>query len=324
MDIEQLERALAGDGADAGRPDLTTIRRDGTRQRRVRTATAGGVAALALVAVAGVSVVVADGPDGGRGRDSAVADDPPPTPKKLSPLAQRALDEVPGAVQVSDWQVVLPGPGPTNLPGPNETPLRPVALPGHEYTGVTSFGEGDFPAWLLDGTESAEQAAGDENGHAVGSTDITGILVDQGPTYLGCTATPHHGESFPGADCWPGIFYRAGERWVRAFGLGTDRFLTPDAPMEVFLDEDYSSGSEHTSAVAGLDGTDVARVEFVATDGTVVEGTVDSGGVAPGDSLFFASVPGELAKVVAYDARGHVIEDHPLKDCDTPEECEVR
>jgi DNA-directed RNA polymerase specialized sigma24 family protein len=39
---------------------------------------------------------------------------------------------------------------------------------------------------------------------------------------------------------------------------------------------------------------------------------------------FFASVPGDLAKVVAYDAQGEVVEDHRLKDCDRPVECEVR
>jgi hypothetical protein len=40
--------------------------------------------------------------------------------------------------------------------------------------------------------------------------------------------------------------------------------------------------------------------------------------------MMSALVPGELAKVIAYDAEGDVIEDHPLKACDTPIECEVR
>jgi len=35
-------------------------------------------------------------------------------------------------------------------------------------------------------------------------------------------------------------------------------------------------------------------------------------------------VPGELAKVIAYDADGNVIEDHPLRACDGPTDCEVR
>jgi hypothetical protein len=40
--------------------------------------------------------------------------------------------------------------------------------------------------------------------------------------------------------------------------------------------------------------------------------------------MMSARVPGELAKVVAYDADGEVIEDHPLAPCDDPVECEVR
>jgi hypothetical protein len=324
MDIEQLERALAGDGAYAGRPDLATIHRDGTRRRRATAIAAGGAATLAIAAIVGIGVVVAHAGD--RGSDVAVATDPPAAPRSLSPLAERALAEIPGAVQVSDWQVVLPAPGKTQFQGPRETPHRPVALPSHTYSGVTSFPRSAFPGWLWDGTEQAEMAAGDEDrGYPVGSSDITGILVDQGRSFLGCTPAPYHGESFDGAECWPGVFHRDDDgTWVRDYGIGTERFLTPGAQMEVFLDKDYSTGAERTVALAGIDGTDVERVEFVATDGTVVEGTVEAGTVVPGDSLFFADVPGELAKVVAYDARGEIVEDHPLKECATPVECEVR
>jgi hypothetical protein len=106
-------------------------------------------------------------------------------------------------------------------------------------------------------------------------------------------------------------------------GDGTDEVLTPGSDMEVFLDEDYSTGSPGTLAIAGLPGTDVARVEFVTTAGQVVEGAVHSGRV-DGASMMSARVPGELAKVVACDADGEVIEDHPLAPCDDPVECEVR
>jgi hypothetical protein len=61
----------------------------------------------------------------------------------------------------------------------------------------------------------------------------------------------------------------------------------------------------------------------VTTAGQVVEGAVHSGRV-DGASMMSARVPGELAKVVAYDADGEVIEDHPLAPCDDPVECEVR
>ena len=47
-------------------------------------------------------------------------------------------------------------------------------------------------------------------------------------------------------------------------------------------------------------------------------------GLVEGASMMSARVPGDLAKVVAYDASGEVIEDHPLNQCDSPVECEVR
>ena len=107
------------------------------------------------------------------------------------------------------------------------------------------------------------------------------------------------------------------------WGMGTEEFLQPGADMEVFLNDDYSTGSPGTVAIAGLPGTDVARVEFVTTTGEVVEGEVSTT-LVEGDSMMWGRVPGEVAKVVAYDAAGDVIEDHPLRDCDDPVDCEVR
>jgi hypothetical protein len=94
--------------------------------------------------------------------------------------------------------------------------------------------------------------------------------------------------------------------------------------MEVFLFPDYSTGSPTHLAIAGLDGVDVARADFVSADGTVTEGTVLSGNVMEGDTMMFANVPGELVSVIAYDAEGEVVDNHPLRDCDSPVDCEVR
>lgn len=40
--------------------------------------------------------------------------------------------------------------------------------------------------------------------------------------------------------------------------------------------------------------------------------------------MFWAEIPGDLATVVAYDASGAVVENHPVQPCDTPVDCEVR
>ena len=108
------------------------------------------------------------------------------------------------------------------------------------------------------------------------------------------------------------------------WGMGTDDFLRPGAPMEVFTTDSALDGADATLAIAGLDGTDVARAELIATDGTRTVGNVLPGTLVPGDTMIFGEVPGELARVVAYDAAGEVVEDHTLRDCDDPVDCEVR
>jgi hypothetical protein len=324
MDINELERQLVGGPSEQDRPDLTTIRRLGQRRRRTRSAMVGGVAALVLAGSVGGGAVLL-GSDGSAARDATVAAASPAA--KLSPLAARALTEIPGARQVNSGQVVIPAPDDKLFMAERvEVEGEPAELPRHYYYGVTSYRPSAWPSWLYEGTEAAEQAAADDDGsYGVGTTDVTGVLVDAGERYLACALPRKDWGRDPDAPCFPAIVteHSAGG-YVYEYGLGTDDFLTPGAPMEVFVDESYLSGDLATLAVAGIDGADVARAEFVAVDGTRVEGTVEAGTLVEGESLFFAEVPGELARVIAYDAAGEVIEDHELRECDTPVECEVR
>ena len=325
MDINELERQLAGDAHEVGRPDLEAIRQLGRRQRRTRSALVGGVAALTLVGGVGGAALLVDGEDSTAQDRSVVAAATPP-PSELSPIAARALAEIPGARQVNSGQVVIPAPEDKLAMAQRvEIDGEPAELPRHYYYGVTSYRPSAWPAWLYEGVDEAEQAAGDEDGWQVGTTDVAGIYVDAGERYLACTLPREEWDAGPDAPCFPAIVTEHSDGgYVYEYGLGTDEFLTPDAPMEVFTEESYVSGELATLAVAGIDGTDVARAEFVSVDGTRVEGEVEAGTLVAGESLFFAEVPGELARVIVYDAAGELVEDHPLQDCDTPVECEVR
>jgi len=316
--IQDLERVLHDPVSERlGAPDLATIHRFGARRRRGRRTAIAALAALTVAAVAGVGVGIdrlRDQPD----RVPVAAD--PNTPTELSPLAKRVLREVPGAVQVSDWQVVIPGPG-VAPEWDQEVPAGQIAAGtstvGSSYTGVTTFDRGTFPDWLYDEVQRIEQEElGDENGYPVGSTEM-GVLVELGEAELACV-----GESRE--RCRLALLTGLESGYYLQWSMGTENFLDPGADMEVFLDEDYSRGTPSQIAIAGLDGTDVARADFITTSGTVVEGVVEAGTWSTGDSIFWANVPGELATVVAYDASGEVIEDHPLKPCDSPVECEVR
>ena len=315
--IEQLERELHHDeSSQLARPDLAAIREAGMRRRRL-TALGTGTGVLVSVVVLGLALSAL----AGGGGDRAPEPEPAAHPHALSDLARRALDEVPDAVQVSDWQVVLPRPedGQRDWDTGDEVTLAgaPVDTGAHHYSGVTGYRRADFPHWLYDGVQHIEQTdlADDDGGYPVGSTDM-GILVDDGPSYLGCVGTATR--------CGPALLTRSGGDWTYEWGMGTDDFLKPGSAMEVFLDEDYATGAPGQLVLAGLPGTDVASVELVTVDGTHVDGHVESGTVVPDQTMMWGTVVGDLAAVIAYDANGDVVEDHELRPCSDPVDCEVR
>jgi hypothetical protein len=318
LTIDELEGQLHAGEREVLDPDtLTTIRRKGSRRRTtVRALTAVGT--VAVLAAVGLTVALAGSDSASRGEDRPPVAD---APRELSPLAARALAEIPGAVQVSDWQVVLPPPGASSNywhDSPDETVVgQAVALDLKTYQGVTAYPARAWPAWLYDGTLEFEQSQmGDDGGVPVGSTD-NGILVEAGDAYLACTSWKRHA-------CGPSFMTRTADGTLHHnWGMGTDDFLEPGSDMEVFLSKDYSTGAPGVLAFAGLPGTEVARADFVTTTGDVVAGQVSTT-LVEGASMMWGRVPGDLAKVVAYDADGEVIEDHPLRACDDPVDCEVR
>jgi hypothetical protein len=318
LTIHELEDRLHAGEREVLDPDtLNTIRRKGGRRRTtVRTLTAVGT--VAVLAAVGLTITLVGSDTGSRGEDRPPVAD---APRELSPLAQRALAEIPGAVQVSDWQVVLPTPVVDSEywydNGDEKIVGKAIALDAKAYQGVTAYPDSAWPGWLYEGTLDFEQSQKDENGgYPVGSTD-NGILVEAGDAFLACI-------SWQGHACGPSFMTRTPDGDLhRNWGMGTDDFLKPGADMEVFLSKDYSTGAPGVLSFAGLPGTEVARADFVTTTGEVVEGEVSTT-LVEGASMMWARVPGELAKVIAYDAEGEVIEDHPLRPCDDPVDCEVR
>lgn len=324
--VTELEQLLTGTGPSGPGPDLDLIRRRGRGRRRLRQVSAAGSALVGATLVAVVAVAVTGGTE--QAADPAVSPTTPPAgPAGLSDLARRALAEIPGARQVSPTMVSIPASGRRSFDAGLGAQIHgeAVALPEDAYAGVTTYKRKDVPAWLYDGTEAVERAQDDEDtGYPVGTTDLTGIGVDLGPQYLGCVTTEGSDDLPAGETCYPAVVTRQGDTWNYEWGMGTDQFLEPGAPMEVFSTRAFVDGVDGTLGIAGLDGTEVARAVFVGTDGTRVEGTVLADTLVPGESMFFGEVPGTLARVIAYDAAGAVIEDHPLRECKDPVDCEVR
>lgn len=327
--LSQLEEGLQPrpDQLAPVAPDLSAIRRAGARRRRLRT-TGVAVGVGSAVAVLGGAVALGAGALGGStGTARDLQPLTQPLPEEPSALGRKALERVPGAERVSSFHVSVPAPDAPNemaqVVAPEDLRRGPVALPAHAYAGVTSWGVDQWPTWLYAGVQRSELAGGDErSGYPVGSF-AEGIVVDQGPAYLACVTFPD-GLPHEQEQCTPGVLHRQGDAWVYDWGFGTDNLFEEGAPMEVFQDENWSTGEATALVIAGIDGTDVARAEFVTVDGEVVDGTVEAGTVVEGESLLHADVPGDLDRVIAYHADGTVIDDHPLRPCSDPVDCEVR
>jgi hypothetical protein len=334
VNVLELERQLrADDRAAAPTPDrLAEVHRAGRSLRRRRRLTAAGAGASVLALVAGLAWTVGGLGDSGASDPDRYVDRPTPTPTTLTPLAERVLREVPGARRVSEHQVLIPDPGVATDMDQTLNPDRllgePVALPASSYTGVTLYPRGTFEDWLFLAVRRSEQAAGTGDAYPVGSF-ADGIHVDEGTSFLGCVASGDG--SGPGGEhdpCTPTILHRTGADWYVDWGMGTDDFLKEGAGLELFGGRDnFSTGRPTTFWIGGIDG-EVASADFLLADGQVVRGSVAHDTVSPGDSLIWANVPAddgaELAKVVLYGPDGQLIEDHPVRECRTPVDCEVR
>lgn len=330
--VAELERTLKTSGPELLQPArLHEIRTQGRRRRRTGLALIiAGTAAVVVTASLGVAALTGVGPD--RADDAQSVSQKPP--KEMSALAKRALAEIPGAVQVSGWQVLLPTPVGAQTGVPVDQPVPeslidagPIDIGTRHYIGVTAFRRGAFPAWLYDGISDYEKhvLGSEEEGYPVGSTDI-GVVVDGGPMRLACMRPlPEWGGDRTGADgCFPAMLSGADGHLLYAWGMGTDDFLHEGKELELFSTDAFGDGSAGTVWIGGTYGTDVASVDLVATDGTMVPATVASGTLVPGDTMFWGSVDGDLAMAVTRDADGHVLEEHDVKPCSDPVDCEVR
>ncbi len=299
MQVDELTRIMRNGEAEQvpTSPDLTAIRSRGRRMRWSRRGATSAVVAATLAVVAGSAYTVAGGPGIERGLFAAG--------DELSPVAERALKEVPGAYRVGD-QVFVPE-VPTRA-AVAEGALSPrrfrgevVPLTVHGYSDLTYLTDGSgLPGWLPTAPEVME--------------DDT-VRADNGPLSLACV-------SGRGSRCGLTTMVRSVDGdYYRLSGLGTATFLKPGAPMEVFLDEDYLERT--VSVIGGIHGTDVARVEVFTVDGRRREADV-SHDVVKGDTVFWGESYGEVARVVAYDRDGTVLDSHEIKPCDDPVDCEVR
>ena len=107
-------------------------------------------------------------------------------------------------------------------------------------------------------------------------------------------------------------------------GMGTDDFLQSGKDLELFRPTTYIGGSPRTVWIGGTDGTDVASVDLVTTDGDHVSATVAAGTLCPRDRSSGPPSTASSPRRVTRDADGNVIEEHELKPCSDPVDCEVR
>jgi hypothetical protein len=222
----------------------------------------------------------------------------------LTAYERRALSEVPGSYAV-DGTVILPSaPGAYEMGRSVDDKLvivgDPRPLGFHAYAGGALMNP-DLPEFLQGNPPKGSQ-----------------VLGDQGEAYLGCVR-------WEAETCTPSVLGRdGGGHFHLDYGLGTDKFLTDGSEMEVFTGSDYSQKVYRATLLGGLAGTEATRVEIISVDGQVVGASLDRGQLRAGDTLFWATLPEEAARVVAYDDNGDVVADHKVRSCGDPVDCEVR
>ncbi len=295
-----MHEASPGRGAS---PDLHRIRRLGRRRRWAHRAATGATVATTVVALAGVWMVL--GPGGDSVTVRSAGQDHEKT--SVTSYERSVLADVPGSYLV-DGTVVLPdvaAPGSDSYGAivPRRIVGTPVELGFHGTVG---------PGYLA----SRHTEAAYQDNAPKGSQ----VLIDPGPLWIGCA------KMFRGAAaCEPTVLVKDMDgRFVFLYGFGTEDFLKPGAEMELFTDDDYSDRKWSRTLIGGFHGAETARVLVELTDGSQVEAQLDVDEMSPGNTLFWAKLPREIAVVRAYDAHGELLEEHALRACTDPTDCEVR
>ena len=255
-----------------------------------------------VAALAGVWMVLGPGGDSvtvrSAGQDHQVTG--------LTAYERKALADVPGSYAV-DGTVVLPDVADPRADfGATLVPKRiigtPVELGFHGVVG---------PMYLA--SQRTEEAYQDN------APKGSQVLIDPGPLWIGCPVLTR------GAGCEPNVLVKDMDgRFIRLYGFGTDDFLKPGAEMELFTDDDYSDRKWSRTLIGGFHGAETARVLVELTDGSQVEAQLDVDGMSPGNTLFWAKLPREIAWARAYDGDGKLIEEHRLRACKNDVDCEVR
>jgi hypothetical protein len=300
MSNDQIEALLARDPFPPSSPDLDTIRRLGRRRRTsARLRVVGATVAVLLVAAGAWSVA-------GRGGDAQLvpAVTRPHHVTGLTSYERTVLRDIPGAYEV-DGTVVLPATAHAGEELRMRNASRLVGTPV-----PLGFDGRAGPGYVP--TKRTEKAYRDN------APKGSQVVVDPGPVWLACLAEK-------AKPCAPAVLVTAddGHKYF-LFGIGTERFLQPGAPMELFLDDDYSDETWHESLIGGIDGTTISRVVVDLVDGSTAEATVDAGRLSPGNTLFWARLPAMPREVKAYDASGELVATHVVKKCSGGVDCEVR
>lgn len=284
-------------------PDPVALRELGERRRSRRHALAA-VTAAAVVALflAGVVVLSTVG-------DSRAGPGPGPRYERRAALTsyeRRVLREVPHAYAV-DGVVVVPGAIDAGA-ARNALYMAPPVL-----TGLTPLGTNLFiPVGQL-----APKVPYPDFMNGPPPIDSQ-IVANVGPGALGCLPATRD-------RCTPALI-ADGHRHAsfELEVLDATGFLERDVELQVFIRDVYDAGQLRHLVVGGFGGTAATTVAFTMGDGSTWAAHVDRGHVAPGATMFWGVVNGDVQQVTAYDRNGKVVNRHEVRPCGDMTSCRVR
>jgi hypothetical protein len=284
-------------------PDPAALRGLGERRRGRRRVLAGlSVAAVTVLMLAGVIVLSTVG--GSRAG-------PGPGPRferkaALTSYERRVLREVPHSYAVNGV-VVVPGAIDAGA-ARNALYMAPPVL-----TGLTPLGTDVFTPV----SQLAPKVPYPDFMNGPPPIDSQ-VVADVGPGALGCLPATRH-------RCTPALI--ADGRGHASFELevlDATGFLERDVELQVFIRDVYEGGQLRHLIIGGFGGTRATTVAFTMADGSTWVGHVDRGHIAPGATLFWGIVNGEVQVVSAYDRRGRVVNRHQVRPCDDYTSCRVQ
>ncbi|MPZ61929.1 MAG: hypothetical protein GEU93_11675 [Propionibacteriales bacterium] len=313
--IDELKEQLHEAGGSLAPPDLDAITARGRRMRRRRQVgrTVAAVAVVGFSGLLGTGAVAVLGGDTAEAPDAGAEGGDGFHDELLTAAEREVLESNPDARRVGNSVAVTSQVPPGKVIERHEIAGRAIAI-GHHYMRSDEKGlvDANVPdpehTYILE--EAAFQGDGAESLLCGQGKDFEdpGQVGEDDDTHQCMLATAEEG---PDGKLRDNLWY------------GSPSFRKPGAEMEAFIWPTFVGNQPGIWVFGGMDGTAATRVELTLADGSTAEAEVYHD-IAPGDTIWTATLVRPVVTATAYNQGGEVLEKHEFEPCGGGVDCELR